>query len=166
MTIAQKEKSKKEAIILLYPSKAQAMKELRKSLSEFCKDNGITIIDIINLRDEYDYLAMLRLFQIIKYSTKRISLITNRSILATVPSLTLWSMLESMPFPKTLALTRSFLQELKESEIKSDNHNSEDFRIVPYKKLERMSDWLNDMHYAMMRDDVGRGEAHHRSSSF
>lgn len=166
MTTAQKETSPKEAIILLYPHKLQSMKELRACLSEFCKDNDITIIDIINLCDEYDYLAMRRLSQLIRYSSKSISIITNRSILAAIPSLTLWSALEAINSSKPIDLTRNFLRELKESTAKEDSQNPEDFRLLNHKEVERMSDWLTDMHYAIMRDSSCRGVQSQTSSSF
>jgi hypothetical protein len=107
MTIEQK-----EAIILLYPSKTQTMKELRVSLSKFCKENNVVIVDIINPTDEYDYFTMRRLSQIIKYHSKPISLITNKNILTVIPPLTLWSVLETINAGKSIDLILDFLRAL------------------------------------------------------
>lgn len=146
-----------EALILLYSSTTQTTKVLHQSLSDFCKDNNISIIDIINLHGEYDYLAMRRLSQVIRYGTKHISIITNKSILAAIPSLTLWSILEAINSPKPIELTSSFLHDLKANENDLNNQPSKDFRLLDHKEMMRMSDWLNDMHYTIKRDSSDRG---------
>jgi len=143
--------TQKEAIILLYPSKTQITKELRISLSDFCKAHNMSIVDIISPTDEYDYFGMRRLIQIIKYRNKPISLITNKSFLAIVPPLIFWSVLEVINSTKPIELTRDFLHALKESANKSERQTSEDFHILNHGEVERISDWLSDIHYAIMR---------------
>ena len=141
-----------DAIILLYPSKTQTTKELRESLSEFCKSHNITIFDIINPADKYDYFMMRRLSQIIKYRREPISLVTNKSILNVTLLLTLWSIFEEINEGKSIELVLDFLRGLKESTDKSVCHNAEEFCIVGHKEVRRIADWLSDVLYAIMRD--------------
>lgn len=147
-----------EAIILLYPSSTQTTKELRNSLSEFCKSHNISIIDIITLTDEYDYLAMRRLSQIIKYNTKHISLVTNRKLSITIAPLTLLSILETLNSPSSFGMVLDFLREFKEdSRASSNNQNPEDFRILRPQELQNISGRMSHMQYSIIRDSRDRG---------
>lgn len=145
-----------EAIVLLYPSSTQTMKELRMSLSEFCSQNNLTVADIINLCDEYDYLSISRLSQIIRYNTKPISLVTNRNILTVIPPLTLWSVLETINSSRSIELSLESLRALKEGMgiDRSEHKTSEGFRVIGHEEVGLISDWMSDLCYAVK--DKGR----------
>lgn len=147
----------REAIILLYPSKSHTTNEIRESLNKFCGENNIAIVDIISLSDEYDYLMMRRLYQVIKYSNRVISLVTNRSILAAIPSLALWSALEATNSAKLIELTRNFLNEFKEGAGTADYQGFGNFRLLSHREAECISDWLSNMQYALMHDAANKG---------
>jgi hypothetical protein len=53
-------------------------------------------------------------------------------------------------------LILDFLRALKEGTDKSEYQTPEDFRIVSDEEVGRISDWMSDLQYAIMRD--GRGE--------
>lgn len=138
-----------EAIILLYPSVAQTTKELRASLSEFCKSNNISIVDIISFTDEYDYLALRRLLQIIKYNTKHISLVANRNPLTTIPLLMLLSILETINSPYSVDMALDFLHDFKETP--GNNQDAGVFYALQPKKVQRISYWMSDIKYFIIR---------------
>lgn len=141
-----------EAVILLYPSKDKAKKELRKSVSDFCIQNNIIPTDTINPSDEYDYFSMRRLAQILIHRTKPIRLVTNKDIISITPLLALWSILDRGISTKPIDLMYDFLDALKDNSSRVNNQNPEDFRVLDHKDVKHMSDWLNDMRYAVARD--------------
>ncbi|MES2215225.1 MAG: hypothetical protein V4485_04310 [Pseudomonadota bacterium] len=142
-----------EAIILLYPSKDKTTKELRRSVSDFCIQNDIIPTDTISPSDEHDYFAMRRLAQILTHRTKPIKLITNKDVISIIPLLALWSILDRSTSTKPIDLMYNFIDGLKDDSSNINNQNQEDFRVLDHKEVGHMSDWLNDMRYAVTRDN-------------
>lgn len=145
-------KPKINAIIVLFPSETLTIKELRVSLSKFCQSQNISIIDIINPVDEYDHFLLRRLSQLIKYNTKNISLVTNKSIFSIVEPLALWCALETTDLSKSLSLPENFFDEIKKKAEKPQYIASDDFNILSYDKVSCISDWMFAMQDAIIRE--------------
>ena len=146
-----------DAIILLYPSKLQTMKETREALGSFCSRCNLSIVEVITLDDEYDQLSMNRFVQAISHYTKPVALVTNKSMFGSILPLTLWSVLGIMSSNKITQSTRNFLTKMKDVAGKLCQDNTPDFHLLNCKEVGYLADWITEVRYFMERPKELRG---------
>jgi hypothetical protein len=70
----------KEAIVLLYPPHNQSRAQMTKALADCCKENNLSIIDMIEIKDLQGSEALDKLIKNILEQNKQVAFIGNQSI--------------------------------------------------------------------------------------
>jgi hypothetical protein len=70
----------KEAIVLLYPPHNQSRAAMTASIVACCKENDLSIIDMIEIKDPDDCKFLAKLIKSILEQNKQVAFIGNQSI--------------------------------------------------------------------------------------